>query len=213
LQGNALLHSIGDRRRLHPRKSRTALRPIQKGRLEFADDQGEPLQSSGPASPLHAPRNPSPSPDENPGEFSDHSPGAAPGCCAARGIGSFGFTPYFRCRARPHGQPPSVMTSSIVCRKRASRFPFLARVQMGQRCSQKSGSNLPRSESFMFLVSHAVARTAVAAIGLGTIANRYRVYPHRSLRRIDRRPLYPKSQPAGSLRDAARLLGAVQGVA
>ena len=65
------------------------------------------------------------------------------------GIGSLGLTPYFRCRARPQGQPPPVTANSSACRMRANRFPFLARVQIGQRSSQKSGSNLPESGSFM----------------------------------------------------------------
>jgi hypothetical protein len=66
------------------------------------------------------------------------------------GKDSVGFTPYFFCLALPHGQPPNVTTVSIACRNMAKRFPFLALVQMGQRCSQKSGSML-KPLMFVFL--------------------------------------------------------------
>ena len=50
--------------------------------------------------------------------------------------GSFGFTPYFRRLARPHGQPPKVTSISMAWRNRARRWPRLALVQIGQPYSQ-----------------------------------------------------------------------------
>ena len=47
------------------------------------------------------------------------------------------------CPGLPQGQPPKVISVSMDCRNRASRLPFLARVQTGHQCSQKSGSNKP----------------------------------------------------------------------
>jgi hypothetical protein len=79
-----------------------------------------------------------------------HGPSSIP--ASPFGSGSLGFTPYFFCRARPHGQPPNVITVSMAWRKRARRFPFLALVQTGQRFSQKSGSNQPRSEPLILVV-------------------------------------------------------------
>ena len=64
---------------------------------------------------------------------------------------SFGRTPYFSCRARPHGQPPNVTSISMACRNRAIRFPRRARVQIGHRFSQKSASNLVRWVFSLFM--------------------------------------------------------------
>ena len=55
---------------------------------------------------------------------------------------SSGRTPYFLCLARPHGQPPNVIANSTFWRAFAIRWPFLARVQIGQRVSQNSGLNM-----------------------------------------------------------------------
>ncbi len=56
------------------------------------------------------------------------------------GKDSLGLTPYFIFLALPDGQPPRVTTISIFWAILASRFPFLAFLQIGQRDSQKSGS-------------------------------------------------------------------------
>lgn len=58
------------------------------------------------------------------------------------GNDSCGRTPYFRRRALPQGQPPKVRADSNACRSFASLLPFRARVQTGQRFSQKSGSKI-----------------------------------------------------------------------
>jgi hypothetical protein len=54
------------------------------------------------------------------------------------GNGSFGRTPYFRCLARPWGQPPKVTSISTAWMNRARRLPCLAFVQIGHFFSQKS---------------------------------------------------------------------------
>jgi hypothetical protein len=41
----------------------------------------------------------------------------------------------------PSGHPPKATTDSIACKNVAILLPSLARVQIGQRCSQKSGAN------------------------------------------------------------------------
>jgi len=73
----------------------------------------------------------------------DHRPSdARPGC--VKDTGSLGRTPYFLCLARPNGHPPKVTAISIAWNIRAILLPFLARVQIGHRSSQKSGSNMIR---------------------------------------------------------------------
>jgi len=73
----------------------------------------------------------------------DHRPSdACPGC--VKDTGSLGRTPYFLCLARPNGHPPKVTAISIAWNIRAILLPFLARVQIGHRSSQKSGSNMIR---------------------------------------------------------------------
>src|SRR5271166_6098635 len=57
-------------------------------------------------------------------------------------MGSLGRTPYFFCLARPNGHPPKVTAISTACKTWAILLPFLARVQIGHRSSQKSGSNI-----------------------------------------------------------------------
>ncbi len=57
-------------------------------------------------------------------------------------MGSLGRTPYFFCLARPNGHPPKVTAISTACKAWAILLPFLARVQIGHRSSQKSGSNI-----------------------------------------------------------------------
>ena len=64
-----------------------------------------------------------------------------PGRGMGPGRDSSGRTPYLRCRALPHGQPPKLTSISIAWRKRAIRDPLRALVQMGQSFSQKSGLN------------------------------------------------------------------------
>jgi len=59
-------------------------------------------------------------------------------------MGSLGRTPYFFCLARPNGHPPKVTAISTACKTWAILLPFLARVQIGHRSSQKSGSNIIR---------------------------------------------------------------------
>jgi hypothetical protein len=51
-----------------------------------------------------------------------------------------GRTPYLRCLARPHQQPPKVMANSIFCTHFATGFPFRAGTQIGHPYSQNSGS-------------------------------------------------------------------------
>jgi hypothetical protein len=72
--------------------------------------------------------------EESPSAASEHDHGSF------GGNGWLGATPYLRCLARPHGQPPNVTCISMVWRNLAMRLPFLAFVQIGHRFSQKSGS-------------------------------------------------------------------------
>ena len=109
------------------------------------------------------------------------------------GSGSLGRTPYLRCLALPHGQPPNVSSVSTVWRNRAMRFPWRARVHIGQRRSQNSGSNNP-----VFSVLSAIPCQLSCS---GSRIGRRLVYfrPIRRAMQADARPKTPIS-PDPSLR-------------